>query len=247
MEDLEYRTMFHVEDHYWWYVGLRDLVTATVAGLTRGRTSLTILDAGCGTGKLLESLGTYRAYGVELASQAFPYLRRRSLDNAVRATVLRIPFPDETFDMVVSMDVIYGIESPGDAEALREMGRVLKTGGHLLLNLPSYEFMRSPHDAAVHTRQRYTRGRLRALLAGAGFQIGRITYRNTLLFPVAALVRLARNLFGARSAATRSDLSPLPVALNRALTLPLLCENRLIRSGLDLPFGLSLFCVASKP
>lgn len=246
MENHEYETMFTVEDRYWWYVGLRDLVTSTIARLTRGRSSPAILDAGCGTGKFLEACGDYHSYGVERSRAAFPYLRRRGLDNAVRADVQRIPFPDRAFDLVVSMDVICCVDAPGDAEALREMGRVLKPGGNLLLNLPAYEFLRSHHDAAVHTRQRYTRGRLKALLAGAGFQVGQITYRNTLLFPVAALVRLARNLLGSKADESRSDLGTLPVALNRALTLPLLCENRLLRSGFNLPFGLSLFCVATK-
>ena len=158
-----------------------------------------------------------------------------------------MPFADETFDLVVSNDVICCVETPGDLCALVEMGRVLRTGGNLLLNLPAYEFMRSQHDAAVHTKQRYTRPRLQEMLTHAGFRSARITYRNTLLFPVAASVRLARNLFGERGSTPRSDLARLPDALNYALTLPLLCENRLLSSGHDFRFGLSLFCVATKP
>ena len=43
-----------------------------------------------------------------------------------------MPFPDETFDLVVSNDVICCVETPGDSHALLEMGRVLRTGGNLL-------------------------------------------------------------------------------------------------------------------
>src|SRR5206468_1560532 len=148
---------------------------------------------------------------------------------------------------VVSMDVIYCIEPPGDVQALREMGRVLKTGGMLLMNLPAYEFLRGHHDAAVHTKQRYTRGRLREMLRQEGLRLRMITYRNTLIFPVAVLLRCTQMLLRPAPVNPKSDLRPLPDLLNRLLMLPLLLENRLIRLGVELPFGLSVFCVATKP
>jgi SAM-dependent methyltransferase len=246
MESYEYETMFDVEDRHWWYLGLRDLVTSTIARLAAGKTDFWILDAGCGTGKLLEACSAYRIFGLELSADALPFLRRRGLDNVVRGSVLRMPFPDERFNLVVSNDVICCVETPGDVHALREMGRVLREGGSLMLNLPAYEFMRSPHDAAVHTKQRYTRQRLRAMLAQAGFRVAQISYRNTLLFPVAASVRFARNLLGARTDEPKSDLASMPGALNHALTFPLLCENKFLGSGYNLGFGLSVFCVATK-
>src|SRR5262249_14594470 len=126
MESNEYATMFDLEDHHWWYLGLRDLVTSTIARLAAGKTDFWILDAGCGTGKLLEACSSYRIFGLELSPDAFPFLRRRGLDNVVRGSVLRMPFPDERFDLVVSNDVICCVETPGDERALREMGRVLR-------------------------------------------------------------------------------------------------------------------------
>ena len=161
--------MFDVEDRHWWYLGLRAWSPRPIARLAGGKADFSILDAGCGTGKLLEACASYRSVGLELSPDAFPFLRRRGLENVVRGSVVRMPFPDETFDLVVSNDVLCCVETPGDLHALLEMGRVLRTGGNLLLNLPAYEFMRSHHDAAVHTKQRYTRPRLRAMLARAGF------------------------------------------------------------------------------
>jgi SAM-dependent methyltransferase len=247
MEAAEYEVLFHREEDYWWYVGLRDLVLADLARFARGRGALTLLDAGCGTGKLLEACRGFRAYGLEYAPEAFPFLCRRGLSDVVRASVCRIPFADASFDAVVSMDVLYHVAAPGDLEGLREMSRVLKPGGLLLLNLPAYEFLRSHHDLAIHTQQRYTSGRLRALLRQAGLRAQALTYRNTLLFPVAALVRLTQKLFRPHPAQAQSDLRPLPRLLNRVLTVPLLVENRLIRLGLRLPFGLSVYCAARKP
>src|SRR5262249_15958167 len=162
---------------------LRDLVKRSIATRSRGHSTLSLLDAGCGTGKFLEGCRAYRAFGVERSPAAFPFLGRRGLDNVAQADVERIPFPDQTFHLfvalVVSLDVLCCIAAPGDVEALCELRRVLKPGGSLLLNLPAYEFLRSPHDRAVHTRQRYTRGHLLRLLRAAGFEVRLISYRNT--------------------------------------------------------------------
>jgi SAM-dependent methyltransferase len=247
MERAEYEVMYRREEDYWWYVGLRDLVLADIEQLARRRGPLTILDAGCGTGKLLETCRAHRAYGLELSTEALRFLRRRGLTNVVRGSVCRMPFPDETFDLVLSMDVLYCVEPPGDVQGLREMVRVLKPGGLLVMNLPAYEFLRSWHDAAIHTKTRYTRSRVRAMLEGVGLRHPRLTYRNTILFPVAALVRCVQKLLRPATANEQSDLRPLPGLLNRALALPLFLENRLIRRGLSLPFGLSVFCLARKP
>jgi SAM-dependent methyltransferase len=247
MEIHEYETMFDVEDRHWWYVGLRDLIARSIATRTRGDSARSILDAGCGTGSFLEGCRGYRAYGVERSAAAFPFLGRRGLDNAVRADVERMPFPDRTFDLVVSADVLSCIGAPGDVRALREFRRVLKPKGSLLLNLPAYESLRSAHDAAVHTRRRYTRGQLLGLLRDAGLEVAQVSYRNSFLFPVAALIRLTKNLRGPKDVADRSDLGRLPTLVNRTLTLPILLENRLLGLGFAFPFGLSLFCIASRP
>lgn len=106
--------------------------------------------------------------------------------------------------------------------------------------------LRSEHDAAVHTKPRYTRGHLRSMLEEVGLRVERITYRNTFLFPVAAVVRLGQRLFRKPASQPRSDLHTLPGPLNRVLALPLLLENRLFRVGARLPFGLSLYGVARK-
>jgi SAM-dependent methyltransferase len=246
MQLAEYETMFHHEEDYWWYVGLRDLVLAEIARFSEARGPLTILDAGCGTGKLLAMCSGHHAYGVELSQEAFRFLRHRSLNGLVRASVCRIPFPDETFDIVLSLDVLYSVEPPGDVQGLCEMVRVLKRGGLLVINLPAYEFLRSRHDAVIHTKTRYTRSRLRTLLEEVGLRQARITYRNTFLFPAAALMRCSQKLTRMTRAEPKSDLRPLPGFLNRALARLLFVENRLIRQGMSMPFGLSLFCIVFK-
>jgi hypothetical protein len=85
------------------------------------------------------------------------------------------------------------------------------------------------------------------MLERKGFTIALGTYRNTVLFPAAAAVRILKRLLPSRNAEIRSDVQPLPGPINSALTSILIAENALIQRGLRLPFGLSIFCVARKP
>ena len=249
MERCEYEVMYRSEDEHWWYSGLQDLVRSFAEARARGTNRPVILDAGCGTGKHLELLtgAGARALGLEFAEEAFAFLGLRGLDNVARGSVRHIPFADAAFDAVISTDVVCCLEPGPGTAAVREFSRVLKPGGSLLLNLPAYEFLRSRHDAAVHTRQRFTRSGLLRLLGEVGLRAQTATYRNSILFPVAAAVRLAQRAGGGGGVSgPTSDLS-LPFGpINRLLKATLALENRWIRAGGRFPFGLSVFCVATK-
>lgn len=259
MEDHEYATLFAQEEEYFWYRGLRRLVeqqAALALGRRAGRrTTATggpgtsrsegarILDAGCGTGGMLARLARQGApTGLDFSATALRFARRRTGAPLLRGSVERLPFRDEAFDLIVSLDVLYHRAVASDLEALREFRRCLRPGGTLILNLPAFESLRSSHDAAIHTARRYRRGPLRALLGSAGLETARVTYWNTLLFPALAAVRLRRR----SQARPVSDLTTLPGPLNRLLAAILDLERAWLRTA-DLPFGLSLLVVARRP
>lgn len=245
METAEYEVMYDAEDRHWWYVGLRDLIVPSVLERLRGNEGAALLDAGCGTGRTLACFDDARAFGIELSSEAFRFLSRRGLDRVAKGTVARLPFADSQFDVVVSADVICCLGAPDDLEALREFARVLRPGGALLLNLPACPWLKGRHDEAVHTKRRYTRSGLLGLLREAGLVPEFCSYRNTLLFPPAVLVRLAQRLNKSRGP-VRSDVRTPSPTVNRLLAAPLRAENRWLRAGLRLPFGLSVYAVARR-
>ncbi len=245
MENREYGLMYTVEDDHWWYVGLRKLALAFIERSSGSGDDQTILDAGCGTGGMLAECSDYNAFGLDISDEAIKFCKVRKLKNVSRGSICDMPFEENSFDVVISLDVLYHLDVSDDSEALKEFHRVLSDGGTLLLNLPAYDFLKGAHDKAVHTRHRYTLREVKDKVERAGFAVERITYRNTFLFPLIASARIMKKLIF-RESGTESDVKPLPGLLNRFLRDVLILENRLILRGMDFPFGLSVFCAARK-
>lgn len=247
MEEREYLSIYALEERHWWFTGLKALVSDSIDRAFKGRTGLTVLDAGCGPGGLLKRLSADNsAVGVDYSGIALGLCTKRGLKRLINASVTALPFRDSVFDLTVSLDVIYHSGVKDDVEALREFSRVLKKGGALILNLPAYEFLRSPHDRVQHTERRYTSGDLRKKLELAGFIVEKMTYRNTFLFPAVLLVRMFKRLFEKEGGQAASDLKEVSPAVNGLLKMLLWAENTALRF-VNMPFGTSVFCVARKP
>ncbi len=244
MKPIEYQRLFEAEQAQWWYVGMRAISLALLDGALRPETPAprSFLDAGCGTGSILEHLGQRgRAVGVDLADEALRLCRLREV-RVARAGLAELPFAPETFDGVTSFDVIYHQWVADDRVAVREMVRVLKPGGLLLIRVPALEILRGAHDEAVLGKRRYTRAGLRRVLEGAGLEILRATYANAVLFPLTLLRRSLDRLSGRQG----SDVGFLPTGLEWLFRTALLAEARLI-VHLSLPLGSSVIALARKP
>lgn len=240
----EYERMHRAEQTHWWYVGMRAIGFALLDGALaeQQREGLRILDAGCGSGaNLVQLQARGRAFGIDLSAEALELCRSRGVPVA-RAGVLQLPFEDACFDCVTSFDVLYHRWVADDLAAAREMVRVLRPGGWLLVRVPALRALWGAHDEAVHTRHRYTRGELRRLLRAAGVTPLRASYANSLLLPAVALRRWLDRLTGRRG----SDLTPLPAALEWAFGRVLGLEARLLRR-VSLPLGASVVALARKP
>ncbi|MDB6116817.1 MAG: Methyltransferase type 11 [Verrucomicrobiaceae bacterium] len=241
----EYDTMRQVEDRHWWYGIVRGL--ALKALTKRCGPKAAVLDAGCGTGGMLEVVRQARPgwalHGVDLEPEAVAHCRARGLINVSRETVSRLPYEDGSFDAVLSLDVLY--HAAVDQErALNEMARVLRPGGELVLNLPAFDSLRGAHDVAVCGARRYRACHVRELLETHKMSIEMIHYWNAWLF-LPLLLRRRWSREGKASSVHSSDLAMPSSLINGALSLMGRAEACLCR-GLRIPFGTSVFAVARK-
>lgn len=244
MNPEEYRRMADLEGVQWWYAGMRRIARALLAPFlpkVEGR-ARRILDAGCGTGWNLQDLAIFgETHGVDLSPLAVSTTRRRG-GRVSQGNLLALPYASESFEVVTSFDVLYHAWVRDDAQAVRELARVLKPGGLLLVKVPALRILWGAHDEAVHSRHRYTRGELEELVEGAGLRVVRSTYANSLLFPVLLTRRFLDRALNRHG----SDVALLPPFLESLFGGLLSVEAGLL-SLLDLPIGASAFAVARKP
>ncbi len=246
MRAAEYDLMRSVEDRHWWHAVLRSLVEHALAGRLRSRGRL--LDAGCGTGGMLDFLQNrtceLEVTGIDAADQAVRHCHQRGLHTVQLGSVEALPFADADFDAVLSLDVLYHARV-SEKRALEQMARVLRPDGLLVLNLPAFSVLRGAHDLAVHGERRYAARQVRALLERSCFAVESIHYWNAWLFLPLLVWRSLSRLKTEHAAVAVSDLELTPAWMNRLLGGMGRVDAGLCRE-FRLPFGTSVFAVARK-
>lgn len=245
MEPLEYNRLGRFETWYWWYLAQRENLLAAIRTVRLPR-GARVLDAGCGTGMNLSAVShdvPVCAFGLDVSPLASASWTAPVRGTCCVASVNDLPYGDAAFDLVYSVHVLdcRGVEIE---KSMREIVRVLRPGGATVLVLPAYPWLRSRHDEAVHSVRRFTATQSRRIVGEAGLRVEHVGYQFSLLFPLIALVRLARKLGKHRRQPT-SDLSPLPAWINAVLLTICRWEMRLAER-VALPFGSTLLVVARK-
>ena len=111
-------------------------------------TDFSILDVGCGGGRTVGKLTAMatdgNVHGIDYSAECVAASRRtnRTAIEAGRvdirqASVSSLPFPDQTFDLVTAIETHY--YSPNPVEDMREILRVLKPGGRLVVIAETYK------------------------------------------------------------------------------------------------------------
>ncbi len=244
MNNAEYGTMFKLETFYWWFVARRKLLDDLIAGLRVTPEKTTFLDVGCGTGLNLSVLSRYgKVFGADTSPQALIFGASRGFHNLVLSNAECLDFDDSNFDVVTALDVLEHTDN--DRCALKEMWRVLKPGGALVVTVPAYGFLWTEHDEALHHRRRYTAYELRNKMTNVGFEVSRCTYFITLFFFPILLMRLIQSLTK-KSVEAKTSHVILPAWLNSLLVRILDFERFLLR-WVNLPLGVSVVAIARKP
>jgi SAM-dependent methyltransferase len=260
MNPAEYDRMAELELTHWWYVGVRDLFARLLKD-PRFQLPLrpNVLDAGCGSGAHLQLLGELLKPGYlggfDFSDLAVGHARIKNPGADVYQSDLCQPETHvDELDLLLCCDVLYTTPLEEGTRGLLQLCNRLRPGGLLLLHLPAFNWLKSHHDLAVHTRQRFTTEAARELIGSLGLQVELLSYRMFLLFPAIVIRRLPSLLFRGTADSQRvsseqacSDLRPAGASVNRWLTSTVQIENRILARGIRFPWGSSIVAVGRKP
>lgn len=255
MDKNYYRLYFDFERKHWWFKVRNNILMDYVDRFKpSGNTKLKILNVGAGTGhtsELLSKIGN--VVSVEFDKDCVDFVNKATSLNLIEGSILDLDFPDNNFDIVCAFDVIEHVEN--DRLAFKEMTRVVKPGGTILISIPAFMSLWSEHDEINHHFRRYTYTKISELSE----KIKHIeclysTYFNSFLFPPIFFYRKLSNLIRRKKSVIHVNKQELKtnftVANNRLLSAFFYsifsAERYLLKQGLRFPAGVSLVCIYRK-
>jgi SAM-dependent methyltransferase len=228
------------EAHHWWFSGRRAVLASVIARLALPDEAQ-ILEIGCGTGGNLRMLS---AFGQVSALESSETARAIAIEKTAGRFDIRpgccphdIPFARQSFDLVCLFDVLEHIEE--HVASLQAVANLLAADGRAIVTVPAYRWLWSAHDEFLHHKRRYSAAELRATISAADLRIEKLSYFNTLLFPLAAAMRITDRLLN-RNTAGGTAIPARPV---NALFHTLFSAERFLVGRVPLPFGVSLLAV----
>jgi len=243
MQSHHYPILYAVEETHWWYVGRRRIIQYLVEKIctTLNNPNPRILDVGCGTGANLKMLAAHgRAEGVDISSQAVDFCRERGLDSVRLGAAEQLPYENGFFDLVTALDVVEHLDD--DVAGLREMRRVLRRDGRVLLFVPAFMFLWGVQDDVSNHRRRYTLPGLLKTVEAAGFSVEWSSYANISFFLPVLAVRSVMRWLGLRADTEYGiNISPMNGPFSR-----LFAAERFVFKRGTLPFGVSAVCIARR-
>ncbi len=193
----------------------------------------TVLDAGCGLGYFLLKLQQTGAtlHGMDVSPESVEFVRKHITPHVQVGSVETIPYPENTFDKILFCEVIEHIED--DANVLREIRRVLKPGGRVVITTPSLKGFRATaklkqlghhHGGEFHYRDGYFPQDLGRKLTENGFKVLQTRQSmfllSELIMECTKVVFLARRKrFEAQSELLEAQTSLLYKALRASLAI----------------------------
>ena len=244
MNKQEYRNIFEHEAEHFFYVANNNLYLSYIKNLTEKRKSMSILDVGCGAGYLAKQMAKYaHVQGVDMHPQALLYSRKRGLA-VKKASVTKLPYKNNSFDVVTCIDVLCHKSIKNDRIAFAELSRIIKPGGFLIVRVPALPLLFSRHDKYVETRERYSKAKFKKRLLSAGFMIKKLSYINFVLFlPALIKVLIERNRKNKDHMSVITNINPVLNAVARYI----LTLDNVAMKLVSLPIGNGLFAVVQKP
>jgi SAM-dependent methyltransferase len=240
MDDSIYHIHYRQEESHWWFAARSEIVREIIERYGNLKPGDTILDIGCGTGAILKKLSTkYKVVGIDMSPLAVEYSKKRGLTDVFQMPVQQFPRDRYNVKAAILLDVIEHIDD--DLEVLKAAREIVGPDGRVIVTVPAYMWMWSAHDVVHHHKRRYNAESLKAVLDRAGLEPIKLTYYNTLLFPLAAVKKLMDR---GKDPAAASEAVEEPSPLVNSVFKTVFAAEKHIIPNVNLPFGVSLLAVA---
>src|SRR3990170_132281 len=107
MEIREYENIYKLGNTYWWYKILDSLIIDTVKKYSQDK-KMNILDAGCGTGRIMEKLNPFgEIEGIDSSPEAIKYCSLRGQKNVVLTNINQWIPQNKKYNLIICLDVLY--------------------------------------------------------------------------------------------------------------------------------------------
>ena len=238
-----YLEMEKLEKTHWWYHGRREIIKEQISLLCLPENA-SILEIGCGTGGNLKMLSTYGQVSAieinDLARKVAIKNNKNIADIQPGSAPNNIPFKNVKFDLICILDVLEHIED--ELSTLNALKKILAPNGKIILTVPAYQWLWSTHDEYHHHYRRYSKKNILRIANELDLYIDKISFFNTILFPIAAGVRLLTK-------AIKNKNHPQTTHPSRFINLILIkifsSESKTLKIS-SFSFGLSLIAILTK-
>lgn len=237
-----YQQLASLEDGHFWFNARNRLIIYFLR--KHGAVFSNFLEVGCGTGYVLNGLAkeypAARLVGTDIFYEGAVFAQRRlSGASILQCDALKMPFRSG-IDVIGAFDVIEHIED--DVRVLKELARVLRPGGLLLLTVPQHAYLWNYFDQVSCHIRRYSRRDLMEKLDGAGFEPVEAVSFVSLLLPALLL----RKTWQSKGRGREIEILRVHPLLNAILDGLMKFELWMIKHGIGFPAGGSLFIMARK-
>lgn len=237
MDYKDYQAGFKVNG--FWLFGKTEFIGLLLKQLNLPK-DINILNVGAGTGNDIHQIKKNgNVFVLDIDQKALDLIPDNLVKEKKVANACEIPYPENSFDLVVSFDVLEHIED--DHKAVSEIKRVLKPGGFFVFTVPAYSFLFSAHDEYLDHYRRYNKLQLIDLLKE--FKKIELGSRFFFLFIPIALDRLINRLINKNR---EYKLVKFPKIINVIGCWILSFENYLFKKGLRYPWGSSFYGIYKK-
>jgi SAM-dependent methyltransferase len=240
MEKYLYQDLYELEEKHWWHIAKREVCLKLILKYLAVKEPK-ILDIGCGTGKNIGFFGQIGlTWGIDSSPEAIRFCKKRGVKNIKSGTGNATGFGSSTFDLVTLLDVL---EHTDEDKTLKEINRILKPNGLLVITVPAFPWLWSKWDQVLRHRKRYTQKSLISILLKNNLKVLKSSYLYSFLILPVIIIRSVKSLL------FRSNYPS-----DFKLSSPLINSIGIFFSRIEasiipifgIPFGTSLICVAQK-